>query len=169
VWAFWVAVRRGTMSMNTLAVDATARVGGIRTPPSQKDSLEALTKYIPTESITLYVAIVSAQTALASIIPWLTPSVGYKVFVAVTPALMLILYLRHLAVAGRDWKVPPKSWPWWSMIASSIAFAVWAMAVPGNPIIDPNNTAGGVVAGVAALLVSTVLNIFAPFFENNTP
>lgn len=157
------------MSMNTLAVEATARAGAIPEPPSKEDSLAALTKYIPTESITLYVAMVSAQTALTSFVPWLTPSVGYAVFVAVTPVLMLLLSLRHLAVAKLDWKVPPKSWPWWSMIASTIAFAVWAMAVPGNPIIEANNAAGGVVAGLAALLVSTVLNLIAPFFERQTP
>lgn len=153
------------MSQNTLAVQAAARAGAVTTLPSRDDLLAALTKYIPTESITMYVAIVSSQAALASLVPWLKPSVGYVVFVVVTPLLQLVLFLRHLATAKRRWKIPPKAWPWWSMIASTIAFAVWAMAVPGNPIIETNNAAGGAVAGLAAMAASTVLNLLAPFFE----
>lgn len=153
------------MSVNTLAVEAVAAAGAIPKPPSKDDTLAALTKYIPTESLTLYVATVSSQKALTTLLPWLTAGVAYWFFFVVTPGIMLGLFVRKLAVAGKNWKIHPKDWPWWKMFASAIAFAVWALAVPGNPIIPANSAEGGVVAGLAALFVSTFLNLLSPLFE----
>jgi len=158
------------MSMNTLAVEAVAKAGGFPKPPSSDSALAGLSKYIPTESVTLYIAAVSAQRALAGLIPWLTPTVIYWIFVVLTPIICFLLWARQLANAKKekeDLKVSwlsPKSWPWWKIIASTIAFLVWALAVPGNPIMPPESEAGGVVAGMAAIFVSTILNLFAPLF-----
>lgn len=157
------------MSINSISVEAAANAGAIPQPPSQDDSLAGLTKFIPTESITLYVSAVSAQKALQEYAGWLTPSMSYKIVVVLTPILMLILFLRQLAVAGAPWKVPPSKWPIWRMIASTIAFAAWATAVPGNPVVDPASAAGGVVAAFLALFVSLVLNLLSPFFEKRLP
>lgn len=153
------------MSINTIALEAASKAGNIPAPPSKDDGLAALTKYIPTESISLYIAAISAQAALSSIMPWLTPSVSYFFFVALTPILMLVLSLRHLALAGLEWRLPLRDWPWWQIVASTIAFAVWALAVPGNPIVDTGSPVGGVVAAFAAVFISTILNVAAPFFE----
>ena len=54
-----------------------------------------------------------------------------------------------------------KSWPWWKLIASTIAFSVWALAVP--PLIQGD--AGKVVAGFGALLVSTLLGLIGNIVE----
>lgn len=35
---------------------------------------------------------------------------------------------------------------------------------PGNPIIDAGSETAGVVAGLAPLFISTILNLLAPFF-----
>jgi hypothetical protein len=43
------------MSINTLAVEGAANSGAIPQPPSRGDVIAGLTKYIPTESITLLV------------------------------------------------------------------------------------------------------------------
>ena len=153
------------MSANTLAVEAVANTGAIPQPPSKNDALAALTKYIPTESITLYISTVSAQDTIQGYLPWLTPQLSYKLFIGITPILMLLLFLRQLAVANQPWKLGPTQWPIWRMIASTIAFAVWALAVPGNPIVDSSSATGGVAAGFAAVLVSSFLNLLAPFFE----
>jgi hypothetical protein len=149
--------------MNTLAVEAVANAGVIPIPPSKDDAVAGLTKYIPTESVTLYVATVSAQVVLLGV--GLTPHFWYWFFICLTPLLQLVLFLRQLAVAKKNWKVPIKLWPWWRIIASTLAFAVWALAVPGNPIIDTDSATGGVLAGFCALLVSFALNLFSPFFE----
>lgn len=154
------------MSMNSLAVESAleTRSSSESQPRPQPDGVAALTKYIPTESITLYIATVAAQVALTSIVPWMTPGFTYWAIVIFTPFLMLLLHLRTKAVAGDAWKVPPARWPWWPMIASTIAFSVWAMAVPGNPIMDSGSETGGVVAALAAVFVSTSLNLVSPFF-----
>jgi hypothetical protein len=151
------------MSINTLAVEGVANNGAIPQPPSKGDVLAGLTKYIPTESITLYISIVSAQDGLKSI--GLTPAFAYWFLVFLTPLLLITLFLRQLAVAGQPWRIPLVKLPWWKTVASTIAFAVWALAVPGNPIISSSNPIQGGIAGLAALVVSMFLNIFEPFFE----
>ena len=85
------------MSMNTLAVEAAADKKAVPRPPSRDDNVAGLTKYIPTESITLYIATVSAQKTLSTLVPWLTPTKSYWLFVGLTPLLMLAIFLRKLA------------------------------------------------------------------------
>lgn len=155
------------MSINTLALDAAAKSGAIIQPPLKDDVLAGLTKYIPTESVTLYVAAVSSLTALKD--TGITAPMTFWFFICLTPLLMLLLFLRQLALAGKDWKISAAQWPWWRVIASTIAFAVWALAVPGNPLNFTDSAVSGVIAGFAALFVSTFLNILAPFFEKPTP
>jgi hypothetical protein len=153
--------------MNTLAAKAAARTvaGGTGAkaasgPPAPKDGFAALTKYIPTESVTLYVAWVSAQAALTSVVSWLTPAFGYVALAVLTPVFQLLLYWQKVQASHGNWReVPWREWPWWNIFASLVAFLVWAMAVPGNPIIDVNDAAKGVVAALAAVFVSTVLNL----------
>jgi hypothetical protein len=155
------------MSINTLALDAVAKSSAMRQPTSKDDVLAGLSKYIPTESVTLYVAAVSSLMVLKDI--GLTPAIAYWFFVCLTPVLMLILYLRQLALAGKNWKISVAQWPWWRIIASTVAFSVWALAVPSNPLNFLDPSVSGVLAGLAALFVSTFLNILAPFFESVTP
>ena len=154
------------MSINTLALDAVAKSSAMRQPPSKDDVLAGLSKYIPTESVTLYVAAISSLPALKD--TGITPAATFWFFVCLTPVLMLLLFLRQLALAGKDWKISVAQWPWWKIIASTVAFAVWALAVPGNPFNFTDSTVSGVIAGFAALVVSTFLNILAPFFESVT-
>ncbi|HXH73276.1 MAG TPA: hypothetical protein VNI58_10720 [Mariprofundaceae bacterium] len=134
-------------------------------PPSRDDGVAALTKYIPTESLTMYVAVVSSQKALETVSSTITAASAYKFFIVLTPLIMLGLYFRGLALAGHEWKLPPRSWPWWRMIAATVAFSAWALAIPGNPVIDPQSQAGGAVAALAALFVSMFLSLLAPLFE----
>jgi hypothetical protein len=158
------------MSATTLAFEAAGIAGAIPPPASTDSVLAGLTKYIPTESVTLYVATISAQGAITSVAPWFGPKFAYGFFVFLTPVLVVVLFLRQLAVAGRNWHIPPSGWCWWRAVAATLAFAVWALAVPGNPFIDPTtNAAGGVLAGLAATVVSGLLNLVAPFFEQPTP
>jgi hypothetical protein len=63
------------MSINTLALDAVANSSTTRQPPSKDDVLAGLSKYIPTESITLYVAAVSSLPALKD--TRITPAVTF--------------------------------------------------------------------------------------------
>jgi hypothetical protein len=56
-----------------------------------------------------------------------------------------------------------KDFPWWKLLASTIAFLVWALAVPTSPYLS--GQAGGAVAALAALFISTFLSLFEPIFD----
>ena len=155
------------MSINTLARLAAEPGAAMPQPPSKEYVLAGLTKYIPTESITLYVAAVSSLPALKETV--VTATNTYWFFVCLTPILLLLLFLGHLANAGKDWKISVAHWPWWKIVASTVAFSVWALAVPGNPLNFTDSAMSGVIAGFAALFVSTFLNILTPFFEKTPP
>ncbi len=88
----------------------------------------------------------------------------YWAFVVLTPVLFLIVYLGKRRIQ----KLPlwPASWrqlPIWKIIASTIAFAVWALAIPDAPYFE--GAAGHVVAAFCALAVSTFLTLFDPIFD----
>ena len=138
--------------------------------PVQEDNrvtnaLTALVGYIPTEVITLYVAALSAQAALHAAFNVIDAATILWFFVALTPVLLLLIYLSKVAATG-DALPGPKQWPWWKMCAATIAFFVWALAVPGNPYLKD---AAAAVAGLGAMLVSTLLNILTPIFERPAP
>ena len=129
------------------------------------NALNALVGYIPTEVITLYVAALSAEGALHSTFGFIDASTILWFFVVLTPLLLLLIYVSKVAATGD--KLPgPGIWPWWKMFAATVAFFVWALAVPGNPYLRDMAAA---VAGVGAMLVSTLLNVMTPIFERPAP
>ena len=76
-------------------------------------------------------------------------------------------YVRGSKAAAAGELLPgPKQWPWWKMCAATIAFFVWALAVPGNPYLKDEASA---IAALGAMLVSTLLNILTPIFERPAP
>jgi hypothetical protein len=129
------------------------------------NALNALVGYIPTEVITLYVTALSADAALHSTFPLINAATILWFFVGLTPILLLLIYLSKVAATGD--KLPgPRLWPWWKMVAATIAFFVWALAVPGNPYL---HDAAAAVAGFGAMLVSTLLSVMTPIFERPAP
>ena len=151
------------------------RPGGLEgadwdTRPAAEDNrvtnaLTALVGYFPTEIITLYVAALSARTALQATFPVIDAAAILWFFVILTPLLLLLIYISKVAATGD--KLPgPAIWPWWKMFAATVAFFVWALAVPGNPYL---NDTGAAVAGLGAMLVSTLLTMLTPIFERPAP
>jgi len=133
--------------------------------PVQKTSgstaLDGLVKYIPTESITLYLAATAALSSTKTS-PILGPMYLYWGFVALTPILFLLIYLGK----RRSQNLPLlpdtiEGWPWWKLIASTIAFMVWALAVP--PLVSGD--LGKIVVAFGALLVSTLLSLIGAVVE----
>jgi len=125
-------------------------------------ALDGLAKYIPTESITLYVAATAAMSSLTATFPSVTPVSLYWGFVALTPIFFLLIY----AGKRRGQRLPalpaaPKNWPWWKLIAATIAFMVWALAVP--PLVSGD--AGKIVSAFGALLISTMLSLVGAVVE----
>jgi hypothetical protein len=128
-------------------------------PTPGSSALDGLVKYIPTESITLYVA---ATAAITKDFKWLTPDCLYWGFVGLTPILFLLVYMGKRR--SQDLPVLPQQliqWPWWKLIACTVAFAFWALAVP--PLITTEG--GKFVAAFGALLVSTLLSLIGAVVE----
>lgn len=125
--------------------------------------LDALARYIPTEIVTLYLTAISAMPALTATFTQVNDVRVYWSFAILTPILLL------LVLAGkrrRDGLSPFPGWsdmPWWKLVASTIAFIVWALAVPNTPYL--NSQSGKIVAAFGALLVSTFLTMLEPIFE----
>jgi hypothetical protein len=127
------------------------------------NALSALTKYIPTEAVTLYIAAVSATVALKEIFPFVTDIGMYWFFAAFTPIFLFITFLGKRRAAGLAALPSAREWPWWDMVAATVAFLIWALAVPGNQLLD--TPTGGVVAGFLAIFVSTILSGIESFFR----
>jgi hypothetical protein len=125
-------------------------------------ALDGLVRYIPTESVTLYVAATSAISSLTAAFPSVTPQRLYIAFVVLTPILFLLIYVGKRRGQGLSY-MPAEmtSWPWWKLIASTVAFGFWALAVP--PLVSGD--AGKFLAGFAAVLVSTMLGLFGKIFD----
>ena len=166
------------MSLNGLATEATATATNTAQPPSRNDTLAGLTKYIPTESMTLYIATVSAQKAISEALGYtgtgeqtakgmaLIAESGYWAFVILTPILMAIFFLRRIVLAGQTiTEIQLKDYPWWKIVASTLAFSVWALAVPSSNSNMEQSATAGVVYGFLAMVVSTFLSLIEPFFE----
>ena len=158
----------GVLSPDTVPIAGTG-VGGETNPVT--NTLSALVKYIPTESVTLYVAALSALSGLREISSSIDARTVYLVFgVVLTPALVLLLLIAKLA-ADPNYNDPlpwnPRKWPWWKMIAASIAFLAWGLAVPNNPYIQTEGLK--LLAAFAATFVSLILSIFGSIFERPTP
>ena len=133
-------------------------------PTNGSKALDSLARYIPTEAITLYVAACSVLTALKDKVPPTSAVCVYWSFVILTPLLFLIIFVGKRRTAGMSALPAVPQWPWWKLIASTVAFAVWALAVPGSPYLQ--GEVGGVLAGFFALFVSTFLTLLEPIFES---
>ncbi len=151
---------------STKALKAEPGAGGKSDAPPQtapNSGLDGLAKYLPTETITLYIACVSANKPLVAVFPFFTPKFGYWLFLGLTP---LLIYAGYLAIKKKTpgGSAVPKV-PTWNMFAATVAFSVWALAVPGNGVLAGDSDAMAVVTAFGALFISTLLNKVAPFFE----
>jgi len=122
-------------------------------------ALDTLAKYIPTEIVTLYITAVSLRTQIENF------GVGGKavffIFLILTPVLLLLAFLGN--AKKTTGALPPlKVWPFWKMIASTIAFAVWACAIPGNAWVASANAG---ISSLAALLASVILGLIGNVIE----
>ncbi|MEE4199305.1 hypothetical protein [Erythrobacter sp.] len=126
--------------------------------PKSKTSqgFDALTRYIPTETITLYVGAVAAKDDLAGAFGLDVWDI-YWIAAAATPILLALVTLAKHRAAGHG---EPITWHWWPFVASLIGFLVWGTSVPGHPYADELNA----LPAFAALVASTLLALFDPIF-----
>lgn len=86
---------RKNVKEHAVALDGKAAGGGgsSSNPEPVNNALSQLVKYIPTESITLYVAAISAAAALKSFSPRVNETTIYWFFGILTPVLFVLIYL----------------------------------------------------------------------------
>jgi polyferredoxin len=165
------------MSLNSLASSRVARdlAAKGRKPPSSRatddaglgaedvqNALSALIEYVPAETITLYLAVISALPALQSFVTRLSLPAVYWGFVVITPVLFAVIYAGKRRAQGESRSPGLRNWPWWPMIAATIAFMAWALAAPSRPYFAGD--VGGTVVGLLAIITSTLLGVAARFF-----
>src|SRR5262245_4624862 len=143
---------------------------GIPPPAPAESALKRLVDFIPTETIALFWLAVPAAAALtehwsgekparAAPLDWWV----YGGLLAFTPFLLVLSYLSGIAARNQP-RPPAHDWPWWKAVAATIAFAVWAFAVPGNPFI--REAPFLMAVWVAATVVSIVLALLDPIVVN---
>lgn len=126
-------------------------------------AMRMLTTYIPTETLTLYVAILAAlqpfQTATEVSSRW---TVFYSFLIA-TPIIIWLVYMVKVRIAGKSIPGSPLKWPLWEMVAGTIAYVAWAFALPATPFSKLTWYSAG-IAGIVVLVASTILGLVAPLF-----
>ncbi len=138
--------------------------GGKDSPESQVNAaIRTLTTYIPTETLTLYVAVLAAlqPTTKAAV-----ASPNWAVFwwfLIVTPLVTWLVYITKVKTAGKPIPWAPFKWPLWEMAAGTIAYVAWAFALPTTPFTSLGWYSTG-LAGVVVLITSTGLGLLAPLF-----
>jgi hypothetical protein len=118
--------------------------------------------YIPTEIITLYVAVLAAveQGGNAMNTGW----VVFWVFLFVTPVVVWLVYGAKLKALQKPIPINFGSWPLWEMFAATVAFTAWTFALPHSPFTE-FTWYSSAISGLAVLVVSTFLGLLTPFFQ----
>lgn len=166
----------GTPRTPAEAAQATADDPATQSPATS--ALKAIATYIPTEIITLYVAALAALSGSNPDAPAAPPDVAqtggsvaasadlvtFWVFVALTPLIVWLVYAAKVRNAGKGLPANPASWPWWEMISATVAFAVWAYAMP-NSVFTRFAWYTAALGAVVVLVVSTLLGLIAPLVQ----
>ena len=149
--------------------DISKAAGGSSAPSNQLTSaLNVIVAYIPTEVLTLYVAVVAALGNATGSTSGLHTSPGLVVafwaFLVATPVTVWVLYAVKLQTDKKQLPLAPSQWPVWEMTAGTIAYTAWAMALPNNPFVTAVWYSSGLTA-VILLVSSTFLGLVAPLFQ----
>jgi hypothetical protein len=127
------AISQGEQAATTVQADGQAAA----TPPSP---LSQLVKYIPTETIALYIAVQGALGEVSapagkplSDADFTSRWIWVGVMFVVTLALTIGLSFRSQKTATGD---PTFQFPAFEVMAAGLAFAVWALSLPGTPLSD---------------------------------
>lgn len=163
----------GLIEIAQAAATSPATGSGIEKTPGQTDAartasmdaaLNVLFGYIPTEVLTLYVAVLAAlnQADKESWARW----VSFWCFLAATPVVVWLTFGAKVIAAKKPIPLAFRKWPVWEMFAATVAYFAWALALPGSPFIKFESTwYSAALAGVGVLVASTILGLLSPFFQ----
>ncbi len=153
-------------------LEEVARAKGEEPNPQNviASALSAIATYIPTEILTLYVAIVAANQSIVEgqRQHFFSELRIFIVFLVLTPIIVWLIYAGKVISARDVVPLNPRRWPKWEMFAATAAYAAWAFAIPANQF-DVYPWYSPAFAGVAVLAVSILLGLIAPLFNGRLP
>ena len=136
---------------------------GPRESATQIDTaFSVLFGYIPTEILTLYVAVLAAvhQTDKVTRADW----IAFWTALVATPIVVWLVFGAKIKAAGKALPLRFRAWPVWEMFAGTVAYCAWAFALPNAPFSE-YSWYSSALSGLAVLVASTVLGLLAPFFQ----
>jgi len=155
-----------------------AKAGKSESATPATTALSAMATYIPTEILTLYVAVLAAISepnapaasgvnAAANEVP-ASAWISYCTFLVMTPLVVWMVYAAKVRAAHKPLPLAYREWPVWEMFAATVAYAAWAFALPNNPFTKMSwyNAA---ISSVVVLVVSTLLGLLAPILQKSLP
>jgi hypothetical protein len=125
-------------------------------------ALNVLFGYIPTEVLTLYVAVLAAiqRPDRVTSAQW----AAFWSFLAATPLVVWLVYAAKIKALQKPLPLKFGAWPVWEMLAATIAYVAWAFALPNTPFAT-YAWYSAALSGVAVLVGSTLLGLLGPFFQ----
>ena len=131
-------------------------------PGPDSGLVDQVTRHIPTEIITVYVAVSGwqLQTKMGNAVQWKT----FWAFLAITPVVAWIL----LAIKCRESRLPvpwnPLRWPLWRFTAATLAFSVWAVVLPSGPATAWWTALPG-LPGVVLIVFTAAMGLLGKLFD----
>jgi hypothetical protein len=129
-------------------------------------ALKLIATYIPTEVLTLYVAVLAAIRTQEPATKDL--KLAFYSFLIITPLVVWLVYAAKVKAAGKKLPLAPRSWPLWEMFAATVAYVAWALTLAQNPFVA-SNWYSPALAAVVVLIVSTFVGLLAPIFQRPIP
>jgi len=129
-------------------------------------ALKVIATYIPTEVLTLYVAVLAAIRSSEQNNKDL--KLAFYSFLVITPLVMWLVYAAKCKAAGKKLPLAPRSWPLFEMFAATVAYAAWALTLAQNPFVI-SSWYSPALAAVLVLIVSTFVGLLAPLFQRPIP
>lgn len=159
--------RRRDVAPTDEAPDSIGAIAASKGDPPEtqtagSSALSAIAAYIPTEVLTVYVAVIAAiNPAQASATSSGSAAGAFLFFLVATPIVVWLVYAGKVRKAKKKLPVKLAQWPKWEMFAATVAYAAWAFALPETPFAS-YAWYSAAIAAVAVLLVSMAIGLIAP-------
>ena len=130
-----VAIQRSANKNREPGARAGGAGSGAESDNAFTAAMKAVTTYIPTDVLTLYVA-GSAIFLTADANQSTDYDKAWLIFVGgviATPLVNVLVFLAKVRSAGIAIPRQARSWPIWESIAATVAFVFWAAALPATP------------------------------------
>ncbi len=147
------------MSVSTMTSRWVEQKAGAGGGDDNKQPFEELTRYIPLEAVTIFLALVSLINGLKELGRPIGALDSFDAYLF--GGIVILPFVVWLVKKAKERQDGVRTgFPWWPLIAGLLAYAVWGMTVPGvfdDPVMH-------VVAAPMAIIVSKLLSLIEGAF-----